>query len=129
MTVKRKSSVAEARKGPNLRELQYSPDENPLLVPQEIEVKRRRVKTGTKRELLDPTTGEVTSVAAIYSIEEKDDEEFVKVFSDGVKAAFGLSTTAARVFQVVLDQYQKTPMSSGYAEAVYLAWFDCGLSG
>lgn len=129
MTIKRNTSVAKPRQGPNLRDLTFSPDSNPLLEPSEIEVKKRRVKTGSKREFFDPTTGEVSAVSAVYTIEEKDDEEFVKVFSDGVRAAFGLSKTASRVFQVVLDQYQNTPMSSGYAEAVYLAWFDGGLSG
>lgn len=129
MTKKRNSEIAAARQGPNLRELKFSPDANPLLEPTEIEVKRRRVKTGESKSLVNPETGELTHVSAVYTIEDKDDEEFVKVFSDGVKAAFGLSRTASRVFQVVLDHYQNTPMSAGYAEAVYIAWFDGGLSG
>lgn len=129
VTRKRNTNVARPRQGPNLRELEYSPDANPLLEPREIEIKRRRVKTGTREDLVNPKTGEVAAVAAIYTIEEKDDQGFVKVFADGVKAAFGLSRTASRVFQVVLEQYQSTPMSGGYAEAVYLAWFDGGLSG
>lgn len=129
MTKKRNSEVSAARQGPNLRDLKFSPESNPLLEPTEIEVKRRRVKTGESKSLVDPLTGELTHVSAVYTIEDKDDEEFVKVFSDGVKAAFGLSKTASRVFQVVLEQYQNTPMSTGYAEAVYLAWFGDGLSG
>jgi hypothetical protein len=129
MTKKRNSEITDARQGPNLRELKFSPESNPLLEPTEIEVKRRRVKTGESRSLVDPDTGELTHVSAVYTIEDKDDEEFVKVFSDGVKAAFGLSKTASRVFQVVLEHYQNTPMSAGYAEAVYIAWFDGGLSG
>lgn len=129
MTKKRNSDISAARQGPNLRELKFSPDANPLLEPTEIEVKRRRVKTGESKSLVNPDTGELTHVSAVYTIEDKDDEEFVKVFSDGVKAAFGLSKTASRVFQVVLDHYQNTPMSAGYAEAVYIAWFDGGLSG
>lgn len=129
MTKKRNSEITDARQGPNLRELKFSPESNPLLEPTEIEVRRRRVKTGESRSLVNPDTGELTHVSAVYTIEDKDDEEFVKVFSDGVKAAFGLSKTASRVFQVVLEHYQNTPMSAGYAEAVYIAWFDGGLSG
>lgn len=129
MTGNRKTNVVNPRSGPNLRGLSFSPDNNPLLEPQEIEVRRRRVKTGRKQDLINPETGEVTGVAAIFTVEEKDDSEFVKVFADGVKAAFGLSKTAWRVFQVVLDQYQQTPMAGGYADSVYLAWFDGGLSG
>ncbi|WP_353328908.1 hypothetical protein, partial [Chitiniphilus shinanonensis] len=106
MTATRKTNVVNARSGPSLRGLSFSPDANPLLEPQEIEVRRRRVKTGRKQDLIDPQTGEVTGVSAVFTVEEKDDAEFVKVFSDGVKAAFGLSKTASRVFQVVLDQYQ-----------------------
>jgi hypothetical protein len=129
MTKKRNSEITDARQGPNLRELKFSPESNPLLEPTEIEVRRRRVKTGESKSLVNPETGELTHVSAVYTIEDKDDEEFVKVFSDGVKAAFGLSKTASRVFQVVLEHYQNTPMSAGYAEAVYIAWFDGGLSG
>lgn len=129
MTKKRETNVVNPRSGPSLRGLTYSPEVNPLVESQEITVKRRRVKTGSNRNLVDPQTGEVQGVAAIYTIEEKDDAEFVKVFADGVKATFGLSKTAARVFQVVLDQYQNTPMKGGYADSVYLAWFDGGLSG
>lgn len=129
MSLQRKTNVSNPRNGPNLRELSYSPDTNPLVVPQEITVKRRRVRTGSNRDLVDPLTGEIQGVTAIYTVEEKDDAEFVKVFSDGIKASFGLSKTAHRVFQVVLDQYQGTPMVRGYADSVYLAWFDGGLSG
>ena len=129
MPKERNTAVASPRQGPNLRELRYSPDENPLLEPREIEIRRRRVKTGERKDLYDRETGEITGLAAIYTVEEKDDEEFVKVFSDGVRAAFGLSRTAARVFQIVLERYQDTPMTGGYAEAVYLAWFGDGLSG
>jgi len=129
MTALRKTNVSNPRMGPNLRGLSYSPDINPLIDVHEITVKRRRVKTGNNRTLVDPITGELHGVAAIYTVEDKDDAEFVKVFSDGVKAAFGLSKTASRVFQIVLDQYQSTPMHGGYTDSVYLAWFDGGLSG
>jgi hypothetical protein len=125
----RKTNVANPRLGPNLRELTYSPESNPLINSQEIKLKMRRVKTGSNSELLDPKTGELRGLSAIYTIEEKDDKDFVKVFSEGVKASFGLSKTAHRVFQIVLDEYEKTPMRGGYVDSIYLAWFDGGLSG
>ena len=65
----------------------------------------------------------------IHTVEEKDDAQFVKVFADGVKAAYGLTRSGARVFQAVLDQYQRTPMNGGYADSVDLFWFDSGLCG
>lgn len=118
-----------ARKGPNLRKLEFSPDVNPLVEPNDIELKRRRVRTGLKQDLMDPSTGLISGVATIHTIEEKDDEEFVKVFAAGVKAIYELSRTASRVFQAILEIYQAEPMNGGFADSVYLAWFDGGLSG
>jgi len=117
------------KKLPKLRELQYSPNTNPLMEPREIKVKKRWVKTGKAEQLVNISTGEVTGVSAHHQIEERDDAEFVKVFAAGIKAIYELSRTAARVFQVVLDQYQREPMSNGFADSIYLAWFDGGLSG
>jgi hypothetical protein len=113
----------------DLRNLEYSSEANPLIEPTEIVLKRRRVKTGKSRDMLDPLTNEVIGVTAIFQVEERDDAEFVKVFSEGVKAAFNLTKTAYRVFHAVLDVYQGTRMSGSYADSVYLAWFDGGLSG
>ena len=129
MVVKRKTSVSNARSGPSLRELSYSPDRNPLLEPGSISVKKRWGNAGLKRDLIDAQTGEITGASVIREVHEKDDAEFVKVFAEGVKAAFGLSRTASRVFTLVLEQYQQEPMVGGYADSVYLAWFGEGLSG
>lgn len=114
---------------PNLRALDFSPAVNPLIEPRTIEVRRRYVRSGRGRELIDPLTGEVSAVATIHTVEERDDEQFVKVFADGVKASFGLTKTAHRVFQAILDEYQNTPMSKGYVDSIYLHFFDGGLSG
>lgn len=114
----------------NLRELAYSPTVNPLLEPQEIHIQRRLVTTrGGGKEVCDPATGEFIGVTAIKVVEDRDDEGFVKVFSEGVKAAFGLTKTGYRVFQAVLEIYEKTGMKGGYAESVELFWFDDGLNG
>lgn len=129
MAKTREHNVANARTGPSLKSLDYSPDLNPLLEPGQVVIKRRYVSTGLRRDLVDAGTGEVTGAAVIRQVEEKDDAEFVKVFADGVTAAFGLSRTAARVFTLVLEQYQREPMVGGYADSVYLAWFGEGLSG
>lgn len=119
-----------AKYNTNLKTLEYSPDANPLMQEIVIPTKRGQVRTGFNNStLVNPETGEITAVSAIMRIEEKDDREFVKVFADGVKAAFGLSKTAHRVFQAILDVYQDTKMNNGYADSIYLAWFDNGLSG
>ena len=113
----------------DLSKLQYSPMVNPLMEPQLLKTKRRLVKSGRSEDLVNPATGEITGVAAIHQIEERDDAEFVKVFAAGVAAGYELTKTAQRVFQVVLDQYQRTPMSRGYADAVNLFWFGDGIEG
>lgn len=113
----------------NLRKLEYSPLANPLLEPTEVTVKKRYVKTGTSEELVNTTTGEVRQTAAIYTVDERDDASFVKVFAAGVAAAYDLGRTASRVFQLVLQEYERSPMRQGFAESIELAWFNDGLSG
>lgn len=113
----------------NLRKLDYSPAINPLVEPQKVQTKRRYVKSGRSEDLINPATGEVAGVSAIHQVEERDDAEFVKVFAAGVAASYELGKTAQRVFQVVLDQYQRTPMSKGFADYVTLFWFDSGIDG
>jgi hypothetical protein len=117
------------KKLPKLRSMSYSPEVNPLMEPQSLQVKKRWVRTGKAEQLMNIATGEVTGVTAHHQVEEKDDAEFVKVFAAGIKGIYDLTKTASRVFQVVLDQYQKEPMSKGFADSIYLAWFDGGLSG
>jgi hypothetical protein len=102
---------------------------NPLVERQEIQTKRRLVRSGRSEQLVNTATGEIVGVAAIHQIEERDDAEFVKIFAAGVAASYELTKTAQRVFQVVLDQYQRTPMSGGYADAVNLFWFGVGIEG
>lgn len=113
----------------HLDKLKYSPTVNPLVVPQQLQTKRRLVKSGRSEDLVNAATGEITGVAAIHQIEERDDAEFVKVFAAGVAASYELTKTAQRVFQVVLDQYQRTPMSRGFADAIELFWFGNGIEG
>lgn len=113
----------------NLRKLEYSPTINPLVHPQQVTTKRRYVRSGRSEELINTATGEVVGVAAIHQIEEKDDAEFVKVFAAGAAAAYELGKTAHRVFQVILEEYQRTPMSKGYADHVNLFWFGNGIEG
>lgn len=114
----------------DLRKLDYSPDNNPLMEPNTVAMRRVRVRSGlAERTLVDLESGEVTASAVIHSLEDKDDTEFVKVFSAGIAAAYELTRTGQRVFQAVLQEYERTPMSGGFADCVYLAWFDGGLSG
>ena len=119
----------QPRRLPKLRELEYSPNSNPLVETRQIAIKKRYVRTGKTEELLNTETGEISRVVAHHQVIEKDDAEFVKVFSAGIKAMYDLNRTAARVFQLVLERYEQEPMAGGYADSLYLMWFDGGLSG
>jgi hypothetical protein len=114
---------------PRIRDLDFSPTVNPLMEPREIALKKRHVRTGLKTDLRDDKTGEITHAAVLHEVQEKDDAEFVKVYAAGAAAMFELGRTAHRVFMALLEAYQAEPMQNGYADSIYLVWFDGGLSG
>ncbi|PHM47514.1 hypothetical protein [Xenorhabdus miraniensis] len=78
---------------------------------------------------MDVDTGELTATSVVHQIEEKDSDEFVKVFAAGIAATYELTRTGQRVFQAILHEYEQAPMSRGFADSVFLAWFDDGLTG
>jgi len=113
-----------------LSHIGYSPQTNPLISPNVVPVKRKKVRSGlASKELIDAETGEVAATAVIHQIEECDSDHFVKIFAAGIAAAYELSKTGQRVFQAVLKEYERTPMSGGFADSVNLWWFDNGLAG
>lgn len=115
---------------PNLKKLDYSPHANPLIDSSVVPIKKKRVRSGlAEKTLVDAATGEITAAAVVHQIEETDTDHFVKVFSAGIAAAYELSKTGQRVFQIVLQAYEKTPMNGGFAESVSLWWFGEGLEG
>ena len=113
-----------------IRELKsdYSPDLNPLVLSGEIKTKKKRVRVGVK-DTVSEETGELINTTGIMTIEEKDQEHFVKVFADGVSAAYELSKPAHRVFTAILREYELVPLSGGFVDSVNLPWFGAGLCG
>lgn len=118
-------------KKPTLKDLNrdISPHRNPLIDGTTVTSRTRRVSSGMRSELIDPYTGEVQALSSIHRVKQVDDAEFVKVFSEGVKAMYGLKRTGMRVFQAILEEYQSTKMNGGYADAIYINWFGGGLCG
>lgn len=112
----------------NLKKLPFSPTKNPLLDGVTLKTRNKRVSAGGVQEVINPRTGEVQS-AVIVEEEEVDETHFVKVFTAGIRAAFGLSLTGSRVFQAMLEVYQRQPMTGGFADSIYLHFFDGGLDG
>lgn len=115
---------------PSIRELKsdYSPRVNPLVVPGEIKTTSKRVRVGMS-DTMSEETGEIVSRTNIMVIEEKDNENFVKVFADGVAASYDLNPAARRVFMAVLREYELVPMTGGFVDAINLPWFGDGLCG
>lgn len=111
----------------NLKKLPFSPVVNPLAESFRMVTKTKQVRTGGVQELVDKH-GEIHN-AVIIEDEELDDVHFVKVFTAGIRAAFGLSLTGYKVFQAMLDVYQHQPLSGGFADSIYLHFFDGGLDG
>lgn len=110
-----------------LTNLEYNPKENPLLSGFEVKTRTKKL-VKTQIQSPDLGTGEVHS-SNVFVTKELDEEQFVKVFSDGIRASYDLTKTAHRVFQAVLSEYENTPMSGGYVDTIHLQWFDGGLSG
>lgn len=82
-------------------------ESNPLVSPREIALSQRTVKAASSRDLIDPSTGEVHAVNAIYQRKIVDSERFAKIYLEGIGKTFGLSKSAQRVFQVVLQLCEK----------------------
>ena len=121
-----------SEKLPTLRDIKsnYSPEVNPFIQSVTIPVKKFRVRSGlSERPLVDAESGELVATSVIHQMQEMDTDQFVKVFAAGIALAYALGRTGQRVFQAVLQEYEQTPMHGGFADAVYLAWFDQGLSG
>lgn len=112
----------------NLRKLRYSPNVNPLLEVQEIQLRSGLVRTGGYQDLTNQN-GEVAAVSVIHKKKILDDANFVKMFAAGISASFELNRTSQRVLTAVLAAYQRTPMSRGFADWVELYWFGDGLEG
>jgi hypothetical protein len=114
----------------DIRNLNYSPTFNPLIEMQTpIQTKNSLVATKMGSNLVDMDTGEVHDNALIHTLKEVDEEHFVKVFSLGVTKAFELNKTERRVFDKVLEAYGKEDLNGGYADTIYLSFFDNGLNG
>lgn len=114
----------------NLRYLDYTPEQNPLMEVTAVPVKKKKVRSGlASKTLVDVETGEIAAASVVHQIEDKDSDEFVKVFAAGIAAAYELSRTGQRVFQSVLQEYERTPMNGGFVDSVHLVWFGDGLQG
>ena len=96
-------------------------DENPLVEASEIKSKQKTVRAFGTGSMVDTITGEIVAGTAIVVRKKVDDEHFVKVFAEGVKASFDLSPSGFKVFQLVLKAAQNGAFG---ADSIYLYFMD-----
>jgi len=53
--------------------------------------------------LVDSDTGEIENMAAVYAYEEKDKEEFIKVYVNGMKSLMDMSNTGSKAFYFIMN--------------------------
>lgn len=100
----------------NLRYIERH-NENPLVEAGEIKTKQKTVRAFGTGNMVDTITGEVVAGTAIVVRKKVDDEHFVKVFAEGVKASFDLKPSGFKVFQLVLKAAQNGAFG---ADSIYL---------
>ena len=113
---------------------EFFPEENPLFESYRIKIKGKfdfgvALESSYDFEVVNKETGEVETIRGTYKKRRKEVEvEFVKLYaSDYLKA--DLSVTALKVFQKIIGEYEKTKMSGGYVDRIYLKWYNGGLNG
>lgn len=93
--------------------------QNPFWKPTEVKVGARKV-TISGGFVANSETGEGMRHAGIHRVELVDEDKFVKVFTQNLKAFFDLNPTTQKVLQCVLATLQKTPNADG----IWLPWFE-----
>jgi len=84
------------------------PFSNPLVDITKIRMAKKRVTVGTmSQDITDANTGEIYNVGGVAKVIEVDQRSFVQIFKQGVKEMYELSKSAFRVFNLVLDHYEK----------------------
>lgn len=96
-------------------------DVNPLVDSGEIKSKQKTVRAFGTGNMVDTMTGEVVAGTAVVVRKMVDEDHFVKVFSEGVKASFDLSPSGFKVFQHVLKATQSGAFGS---DSIYLYFMD-----
>lgn len=95
--------------------------ENPLVQAGEIKTKQKTVRPFATGMMVDSITGEVLAGTAIVVRQTVDEEHFVKVFAEGVKAAYDLTPSGYKVFQIVLKATQRAAVGE---DKIYLHFMD-----
>jgi hypothetical protein len=80
---------------------------NPFTEVLEIRTKKKMIKVGHGKQLIDTRTGEMENVTQIITYKEVDDDEFVKFFTGNIALTFDLTAAGNKAFQLVMRVAQK----------------------
>lgn len=80
---------------------------NPFTEILEIRTKKKMIKVGHGKQLVDTRTGEMENVTQIITYKEVDDDEFVKFFTGNIALTFDLTAAGNKAFQLVMRVAQK----------------------
>lgn len=92
--------------------------ENPFWRPTEVKVGTKKI-TIAGGFVTNTGTGEQTEYAGLHKVEFVDEEKFVKLFTQNLKAFFDLSSASQKVLQCVLIALQASPNKDG----IFLPFF------
>lgn len=107
-----------------------SPDKNPFGETTHVRTRKQKsVFANARTPLMNIETAEVNYWPSIHTIQDKDNEQFVKVFAAGASAAYALTLTGQKVFTAVLQQYLDTPIAGKWADSIELYWYGNGIEG
>ena len=80
---------------------------NPFTEVLEITTKKKMIRVGNGKQLIDTRTGEMENITHIVTYKEVDDAEFVKFFTGNIALTFDLTAAGNKAFQLVMRVAQK----------------------
>lgn len=84
--------------------------ENPFITADTaITTRNKRIVVSGGKAIVDLQTGELENVAEIVMVKQVDSEQFVKLFTQNLKAFFNLTPVTMKLLHVLLSQVQKAP--------------------
>lgn len=117
MSVQKTNLVSEKRKSQKEGVLVYK--ENPFWEPYEVKVGKKFIRVAGGFHVSEET-GESIQHSGIHIVEEKDEDEFIKLFTRNLKIFFDLKPTSLKVLQVLLYTIQQNPGT----DSIHLHWFE-----
>lgn len=92
--------------------------ENPFWEPQEVKIGSKIIRIAGGIHVNND--GESVSHSGIHQVKEIDETQFVKIYTQNIKAFFNIKPTTQKVLMSILNATQKAPN----ADSIYLNWFE-----